>query len=148
MRRDVAFYSKEFPFKNRLISSVSRCFNFAYTSRRGLTTGLKRRGGLGFLPGGKPTAEEEFLLKLDLQDKIVFDVGGFLGLMTLFFASRANHVVTYEPLPESRPHIAQNLALNSFNNVTLRERFPAQACRTSGGSGISVLACGFETTCT
>jgi FkbM family methyltransferase len=83
--------------------------------------GLKRQGGLGFLPGGRLTPEEEFLRKLDLRGKTIFDVGGFLGLMTLFFASRAKHVVTYEPLPESRQKIAKNLELNGFGNVTLRD---------------------------
>lgn len=86
-----------------------------------MTKGLKRQGGLGFVPGGRLTPEEEFLRKLDLRGKIIFDVGGFLGLMTLFFASRAKYVVTYEPLPESRQGIARNLELNGFGHVTLRE---------------------------
>lgn len=107
--------------KHRLTSWVSRSLNFSYTSRRGLTAGLKRKGGLGFLPGGRLTPEEEFLQKLDLRGKTIFDVGGFLGLLTLFFASPANHVVTYEPLSESRQGIAKNLELNGFENVTLRD---------------------------
>ena len=117
----MTFYSKEFSLKHRLTSWASRSLNFTYTSRRGLAAGLKRQGGLGFLPGGRPTPEEEFLRKLDLGGKIIYDVGGFLGLMTLFFASRAKHVVTYEPLPESRRRIATNLELNGLNNVTLRD---------------------------
>jgi FkbM family methyltransferase len=117
----LTFYSKEFSLKHRLISLVSRSLSFSYTSRRGLTEGLKRQGGLGFLPGGRPTPEEEFLRNLDLRGKTIFDVGGFLGLMTLFFASRAKRVVTYEPLPESRRRITANLGLNGFSNVTLRD---------------------------
>ncbi len=117
----MTYYSREFSWKHRLVSRLSRSLSFSYTSRRGLTAGLKRQGGLGFLPGGKPTPEEEFLLKLDLTGKTVFDVGGFLGLMTLFFASRAKHVVTYEPLPESLRRITTNLELNGFSNVTLRD---------------------------
>ena len=100
---------------------MSRSLSLSYTSRRGLTTGLKRQGCFGFLPGGRLTPEEEFLRNLDLRGKIIFDVGGFLGLMTLFFANRAKHVVTYEPLPESRQRIAKNLELNGFGNVTLRD---------------------------
>jgi FkbM family methyltransferase len=118
---DLTFYSKEFSLNHRLISWVSRSLSFSYTSRRGLTAGLKRQGGLGFLPGGRCTPEEEFLRKLDLRGKTIYDVGGFLGLMTLFFASRAKHVVTYEPLPESRRRITTNLELNGFRNVTLRD---------------------------
>ena len=119
--RDLTYYSREFSLKHRLISWLSRSLSLSYTSRHGLAVGLKRKGGLGFLPGGRPTPEEEFLRKLDLTGKTVFDVGGFLGLMTLFFASRAKQVVTYEPVPESRRRIATNVELNGFTNVTLRD---------------------------
>jgi FkbM family methyltransferase len=117
----MSYYAKEFSLAHRLTSRISKSLSFAYTSRRGLTKGLKRRGGLGFLPGGAPTAEEDFLRSLDLTGKTVFDVGGYVGLMTLFFASRAARVVTYEPLPASRSKIRDNLALNRFDNVTLRD---------------------------
>jgi FkbM family methyltransferase len=117
----MSYYTKEFSLAHRLTSRISKLLNFSYTSQRGLTKGLKRRGGLGFLPGGAPTAEEDFLRSLDLTGKTVFDVGGFVGSMTLFFASRAARVVTYEPLPAARSRIRDNLALNRFHNVTLRE---------------------------
>jgi FkbM family methyltransferase len=117
----MSYYSQEFSLAQRLTSRISRALNFAYTSRRGLTRGLKRRGGLGWLPGGRPTAEEEFLRSLDLAGKTVWDVGAFVGVMTLFFASRARQVVTYEPLPQSREKILANLRLNGFTNVILRE---------------------------
>ena len=117
----MSYYTKEFSLAHRLTSRISESLDFSYTSRRGLTKGLKRRGGLGFLPGGSPSAEEGFLRSLDLTGKTIFDVGGFVGLMTLFFASRASRVVTYEPLPASRAKIRYNLALNRFDNVTLRD---------------------------
>jgi len=117
----LSYYSKEFSLKHRVISWLSRSLNFKYTSRRGLTAGLRRKGGLGFLPGGELTPEEKFLRKLDLKGKTVFDIGAFVGLMTLFFASRAKHVVAYEPLPESRRKIINNLELNGLRNVTLRD---------------------------
>src|SRR5512132_3013388 len=102
---EVTYYTKEFPLVRRLISRLSSSLNFSYTCRRGLMRGLKRRGGLGFVPGGTPTPEEEFLRSLDLKEKTVFDIGGFHGLMTVFFASRAKQVITYEPLPRSRQKI-------------------------------------------
>jgi FkbM family methyltransferase len=117
----VSYYSKEFSLAHRLTSRISKSLNFAYTSKRGLTKGLKRRGGLGFLPGGAPTAEEKFLQSLDLKGKTVFDIGGYVGLMTLFFASRSARVITYEPLSTSRSKIRDNLTLNRFENVTLRD---------------------------
>lgn len=117
----MTYYTKEFPLVRRLISRLSSSLNFSYTCRRGLMRGLKRRGGLGFVPGGTPTPEEEFLRSLDLKEKTVFDIGGFHGLMTVFFASRAKHVITYEPLPRSRQKITDNLKLNGLSNVTLRD---------------------------
>ena len=117
----MSYYTREFSLVQRVTSRISNALNFPYTSRRGLAKGLKRRGGLGFLPGGAPTAEETFLRTLDLTGKTIFDVGGFVGLMTIFFASRAAHVVTYEPLPASRSKIRDNLMLNRFDNVTLRD---------------------------
>jgi FkbM family methyltransferase len=117
----VSWYTREFPLLQRVTSRISTLVDFTYTSRRGLSKGLKRRGGLGFVPGGEPTAEEEFLRTLDLAGKTVFDIGGFVGLMTIFFASRAARVVTYEPLPGARAKISANLRLNGFDNVTLRD---------------------------
>lgn len=117
----VTYYTKEFPLAMRLISRLSTSLNFSYRCRRGLMRGLKRKGGLGFLPGGTPTPEEQFLRSLDLRGKTVFDIGGFHGLMTVFFASRAARVSTYEPLPPSRQKITENLRLNGFSNVLLRD---------------------------
>jgi len=117
----VSSSTNQFSLLHRVTSRISRSLNFPYTSRRGLTKGLKRRGGLGFLPGGTPTAEEDFLRTLDLKGKTVFDIGGFVGLMTIFFASRAARVITFEPLPASRSKIRDNLMLNRFDNVTLRD---------------------------
>ena len=115
------YYEREFSRVHRVISWLSHNCNFAYTSRRGIARGLKRKGGLAFLPSpAEETAEEKFLHGLDLKGKTVFDVGGFVGLMTLFFASRAERVFTFEPNPDSRRRIQSNLELNRFNNVTLR----------------------------
>lgn len=117
----MSYYTKEFSLIQRVTSRISKSLNLPYTSRRGITKGLKRRGGLGFLPGGTPSAEESFLRTLDLRGKTVFDVGGFVGLLTIFFASRAARVVTYEPLAASRLKIRDNLMLNGFENVILRD---------------------------
>ncbi|HEX5431900.1 MAG TPA: FkbM family methyltransferase, partial [Bryobacteraceae bacterium] len=118
--QNMNYYAREFSVIQRLTSRVSQSLNFPYTCRRGLARGLKRRGGLGFLPGGKPTPEENFLRSLDLSGKTVFDIGGFHGLMTIFFASHAERVVAYEPLPASRARIMDNVTLNGFRNVILR----------------------------
>jgi FkbM family methyltransferase len=83
---------------------------------------MKRKGGLGFLPAfmarpGCLKAEEAFLHGLDLNDKVVYDIGAFQGIMTLFFAARAKSVVTYEPHPANYRRVLENVALNKLTNV-------------------------------
>lgn len=114
------FYEREYSYKQRCISWISRRSNFTYTCRRGVARGLKRTGGLGFLPAlGPPGPEEIFLRNLDLRGKVIYDVGGFEGLMTLLFASRGRRVVTFEPNPQAAARIRQNVAANRFDTVTL-----------------------------
>jgi len=60
-----------------LVAFVSqRLFgNYTYTIRHGLASGMRRKGGLGFLPvNSGETAETEFLRKLPLAGKVVYDV--------------------------------------------------------------------------
>jgi FkbM family methyltransferase len=102
--------------------------NQTYTVRHGLAKGLKRRGGLAFLPASIASTperieEESFLLNLGLDGQTVFDVGGDQGIYTLFFASRVGDkgtVVTFEPNPESHRRIVANVELNQFRNVDVR----------------------------
>lgn len=95
-----------------------------YTVRRGLAKGLTRRGGLGFLPQlGRRTAEVRFLEGLAFKGQTVFDVGGFEGIFTLFFARRVGltgRLVTFEPNPHNAARIAENVRLNGFENVEIR----------------------------
>lgn len=98
--------------------------NHVYTVRHGLARGLRRRGGLGFLrPAGALSLEEAFLEQLDLQGQVVYDVGGYEGVMTLFFARRVGstgQVVTFEPNPRNHARIVENVRLNGFQNVTVQ----------------------------
>ena len=102
--------------------------NQTYTVRHGLAKGLKRKGGLAFLPAAiasspERVAEEGFLLKLELDGRTVYDVGGDQGIYTLFFASRVGdkgRVITFEPNPESHRRIVANVELNQFGNVDVR----------------------------
>jgi FkbM family methyltransferase len=96
-----------------------------YTQRHGLIRGMRRKGGLGFLPAfltpaADHTAEAAFFSNLDLEDAVVYDIGGFQGVLTLFFSRRARHTVTYEPNPVSSARILENLRLNDVRNVTVR----------------------------
>lgn len=107
----------------RLLSFASRCFaNYVYVVNSGLLKDLKRKGGLGFIPRFKLTAEEKFLLTLNLKDKVVFDVGAFIGLFALFFARAVGEkgmVVAFEPNPELCNKIRENLLLNNLHNFIL-----------------------------
>jgi len=67
-------------------------------------------------------AEETFLRSLDFAGKTIFDIGGFQGIFTLFFADRAGpqgRVVAFEPDPVNYGHILRNVAINGLSNVVV-----------------------------
>lgn len=118
---------QHYTLRHHLVSWVSRRIfeNFTYTVRHGLLTGLKRRGGLGWVPqvfsGSIETPEIAFWRKLPLAGLTVYDVGSFEGMLALFFASRAKQVICYEPNSKNRQRLTGNLALNGFRNVVVRK---------------------------
>jgi FkbM family methyltransferase len=114
------YHDREYSRKLQLVTWLSKKCNFTYTCRRGIARGLKRKGGLAFLPSfAAPSPEERFLWNLDLKGKVIFDIGGFVGLMTLLFASRGGRVFTFEPNPQALRRIKTNLEANHFESVTL-----------------------------
>jgi FkbM family methyltransferase len=110
---------------NKMIASniVQKFFgNFVFTIRTGIVKGMKRRFGFGFKPFRKETPEEKFLKSLKFANKTVFDVGGYVGLYTLFFASAAGpkgKVVAFEPNPVCLKELRANVKLNGFYNVVI-----------------------------
>jgi FkbM family methyltransferase len=96
-----------------------------YTVRHGLLKGMKRKGGLGWVPAmfspGTITAEQQFWCGLNLSGMTVYDVGAFHGLLTLFFASRAKAVVCFEPNTQNYNRLMENLMLNGIKNVEVRK---------------------------
>lgn len=119
------FRTTHFSLKHRLVARVSQLLDgVVYTQRRGIIRGMKRRGGLGFVPeffGSEDTPELRLFRELDLRDQVIYDIGAFEGLMTLFFSRRARQVITYEPNPASYARVEENLRLNNIQNVTLRQ---------------------------
>jgi len=94
-----------------------------YTVRSGVAKGLRRRGGFGFMPR-QMSEEETFLARLDLCGKTIFDVGGYQGIYTMFFARAAGpkgRVVTFEPNPVNYASILDNVQLNGFGNVVVKQ---------------------------
>lgn len=90
-----------------------------YTARSGLAKGLKRKGGLGFIPR-QLSLEEKFLLSLDINGQTIYDIGGHVGIFTLFFArsvGKNGKVITFEPNPWNYNMILEHLKLNNFDNV-------------------------------
>jgi FkbM family methyltransferase len=119
---DRAFREAHFTWKHRMIAAISLRTNFTYTVRHGLAAGMKRRGGLGFLPfGGAETEEERFLRALDFHGLTVYDIGAFEGILSLFFSRGAKQVIAYEPSPETRRRLLTNLKLNGVTNVEVRD---------------------------
>lgn len=102
---------------HRCISWVSRNLfaHITYRQRHGLIRGMKRRGGLGFVPRHGLTPEESFLESLSLEGKVVYDIGAFEGLLTLFFARRGATVVAFEPNPANARRCVENLRLNGLS---------------------------------
>ena len=98
--------------------------NYTYTIRRGLAKGLKRKGGLSFIPGpSAQSLEDEFLRSFNLEGKVVYDIGAFEGIFSLFFAkSVGSHgqVITFEANPNNYNIVLKNIALNHFRNIMVK----------------------------
>lgn len=110
----------------KVIISVLRPLvkNHIYTSRSGLIKGLKKKGGLGFIPKRPLTREEKFLLGLDINGQTIYDIGGYIGMFTIFFArsvGKNGKVLTFEPNPRNCTMIFEHLKLNNLNNVEVHQ---------------------------
>ena len=101
---------------------INRYFpNRVYKMRTGLGRGLYATGGFQFIPRiKKESRENKFIKSLDLENKIVFDIGAAGGMFTLFFAKAVQpngKVFSFEPNPSSYIELLANLAVNKFKNI-------------------------------
>jgi FkbM family methyltransferase len=125
LKEDVPF--RHYTLKHRLTAWISTHLfdTVTYTVRHGLLKGMKRKGGLGWIPAsfspGSMTTEQQFWSDLNLGGMTVYDVGAFHGLLTLFFASRAKAVVCFEPNTQNHKRLIENLTLNGIKNVEVRK---------------------------
>jgi FkbM family methyltransferase len=120
-RDDLPF--QHYSLRHRAVAWISRRLfdRVTYTVRHGLIRGMRRKGGLGWLPAGGATKEELFWRGLDLTGFVVYDVGAFHGILTLFFASRCAQVISYEPNEANHGRLVENIGLNKLTNVTVRK---------------------------
>jgi FkbM family methyltransferase len=113
--------------KHRIVAWISQNLfdSVTYTVRRGLNKGMRRKGGLAWLPEflapADPTPEYLFWANLSLRDLVIYDVGAFHGLLALFFARQAKQVICYEPNSLNHAHLTENLRLNGIQNVLVRK---------------------------
>lgn len=108
---------ESYPFRMRAVAAISGLFAHRdYRVRRGLLRGMYRHGGLGWIPSGHLTLEEQWYQRQDFTGQVVYDVGGFHGLMSVFFAKTAKKVFVFEPLPEHQKIIALNASLNGLRD--------------------------------
>jgi FkbM family methyltransferase len=118
---------QHYSLRHRAIAWISRhAFDsFTYTVRHGLIRGMKRRGGLGWIPAflarGTETREETFWRRLALDGLVVYDLGAFHGMLTLFFGARCRRVIAYEPNEANHARLLENIAINKLINVELRK---------------------------
>lgn len=118
---------RHYTMRHRAVAWVSQNLfdHLTYTVRHGLLKDMKRKGGLGWLPeflsGPAVTPEYVFWNSLDLSGKVIYDVGAFQGLLTLFFARRGRQIISYEPNSRNHNRLKENLRLNGLQNVTVRK---------------------------
>lgn len=109
-------------FLHRYLRSIFD--KYEYTARSGLSKGMRRQGGFGFIPSFKDghDLESKFLMNLDLEGKILFDIGGWEGVFALFFSKMVGEngkVVVFEPNPMNCRKIQANVRLNHLKNVVV-----------------------------
>jgi FkbM family methyltransferase len=119
---------RHYTAKHHVVAWISqRLFdNVTYTVRHGLIKGMKRKGGLAWVPGfvagsATDTAEQSFWMQLNLKDLVIYDVGAFHGLLTLYFAQKGREVISYEPNSRNYARLMDNLQLNEVKNVRVRK---------------------------
>jgi len=97
--------------------------NYVFAMKSGLARGFKRRYGFGFRPKFLLTEDEEFLIKMDFDGRVVYDVGGYIGIYSMFFSRAVGKdgvVITFEPNPKNYHELFLNLQLNKISNVITR----------------------------
>ena len=111
--------------------------NYSFKIKYGLSQGMRRAGALGLkysIIPRKLTNEEIFLKNFNFQNMIVYDIGGYEGIYTIFFAKSVGSegkVYVFEPNPLNYEIILKNLNLNDITNVELNQMAIGESHRSS-----------------
>lgn len=112
--------------KNIVLSALRAVTsNYVYSMNYG-NVSIKRRGGLDFLRKiiRLDDPEADFLTSLDFKGKIIYDIGGYIGILTIVFSKltgKTGQVVVFEPYKENCLKIKDNIRLNRLENVRIVE---------------------------
>lgn len=113
--------------KHRIVAWISQTLfdNVTYTVRHGLNKGMRRKGGLAWLPefvtGSAATPEQSFWMNQDFTNLVIYDIGAFHGLLTMFFAQKCRRVISYEPNSKNYARLMDNIRVNKLQNVIVRQ---------------------------
>lgn len=88
--------------------------------KNGLSSGIRLYGNLFYNRRSKKLYDEEiFYKKLNLKDKVIIEAGAYIGIYTMFFATKINHgkILAFEPNPVNFYFLNKNLQVNSCKSV-------------------------------
>lgn len=68
--------------------------------------------------GDEETALGAFLFFL-LEDDVVWDIGASVGLFSVYAANKTDKVISFEPDPEIRARLIENIELNKLSNKVI-----------------------------
>lgn len=104
--------------KKEIAQRISRFWPIRVT--KGISTDMKLHGNLFYNRRPEALNEEELLFKgLDLNGKVVMDVGAHIGVYTFFFSKAVDDgkLLAFEPNPLNYDFLCRNIKRNCLGNV-------------------------------
>ena len=84
---------------------------------------IKRKGGIDFFRNKKFNSSEKiFLRSLGLNGKVIYDIGGHVGVFSIFFSKASGEngsVIVFEPNKDNRNKMERNFKLNGINDIQI-----------------------------
>lgn len=124
MPRIVVFLRLFKPFLANTLYSPGKVRTIIWGPCRGLRYRIFPEYGLAPLYGGWEPRAQRLMTEHVLPGWITYDIGANYGVHTLLMArlvGKSGHVFAFEPVPEILSSLRENIAMNSFSNVTCIE---------------------------